>query len=350
MKKLDKTNLYKRCSVLAAVVFFLYPLQPMAHHSLVSFFDLKSPIEISGTLTSVRWANPHVAFKLERVGADGNVEMWDIPSGGPTLLRRIGVDADTFKVGDQVRISGFPSRLRETEMVGVIIHLPNGRDLPMFASLAAQFGFQLKASGDHISPDTAAAGEREASGIFRVWTFGNDPDRLEFEPKFTDSALAARDDYDPLTDDPALQCTPRGMPFAMDNRFPIQFSKRDGNIILNLEMWDNTRTIEMAEDASSKSREKSPLGNSVGRWEDDTLIVTTTDIEWPYFDEKGTPQSSNIKAEERFKLNASQGRLDYEVTITDPATLKEPATRYGHWVWVPGEEVQNYGCTVDDSN
>jgi hypothetical protein len=344
-----KTSIWKSRGSFV-VLFFLFPIPLMAHHSLVSFFDLNNPIEINGTLTSVRWANPHVAFKLERIGADGSVESWDIPSGGPTLLRRIGVNADTFKVGDTVSISGFPSRIRDTEMVGVIIHMPDGRDLPMFASLAARFGHALKASGDHISADTAAAGERDANGMFRVWTFGNDPDRPEFEPQFTDEALLGRDVYDPLTDDPALKCTARGMPFAMNNRFPIEFTDQGDDIIIKLEMWDITRTIKMAESAASNARDGSPLGYSVGRWKDNTLVVTTTDIVWPYFDERGTPQSPDIQTEERFSLNDDHTRLDYEITITDQVTLREPATRIGHWVWVPGEEVQNYGCTLGSSD
>ena len=33
--------------------------------------------------------------------------------------------------------------------------------------------------------------------------------------------------------------------------------------------------------------------------------------------------------------------------MTDPATLTEPAVRYGHWIWVPGEEIQQYDCTLE---
>jgi hypothetical protein len=333
-------------NVLAALALIV-PLPLSAHHSLNSFFDLTTPIVIEGTLTSVRWANPHVAFKLERIGADGEIEVWDVPSGGPTLLRRVGVTADTFAVGDRVTISGYPSKIRDTEMVGVIVSVPDGRDLPMFASLAARFGHEIRASGDHISADTAAAGEREAAGIFRVWTFGNGPSRSAPEPVFTDAALSGRAAYDPLTDDPALSCIARGMPFAMDNRFPMEFTERGDTIVLRLEMWDNVRTIHMAEDAASQLREASPLGYSVGRWEGDTLVVTTTDIDWLYFDERGTRQSRAIEVEERFTLSEDEARLDYEIVATDPETFREPAVRYGYWVWVPGEEIQTYGCTVE---
>ena len=47
----------------------------------------------------------------------------------------------------------------------------------------------------------------------------------------------------------------------------------------------------------------SPLGYSVGRWENDSLIVTTTAIDWIYFDEIGTPQSPALETEEIFTLS-----------------------------------------------
>ena len=138
----------------------------------------------------------------------------------------------------------------------------------------------------------------------------------------------------------------RGMPHAMQNRFPIEFIDQAEAIRLRLEMWDNSRTIHMAEDAGNGLQQASPLGYSVGRWENNSLVVTTTNIDWPYFDEIGTPQSPEIEVEERFTLSADDTVLDYQITITDPNTLLEPAVRHGRWVWIPGEQIQTYGCTV----
>lgn len=317
-----------------------------AHHALNAFYDLENPIRIDGTLTSVRWVNPHISFELEQIAPDGQTKVWTVASGAPALVNRAGINADTFSVGDQVVISGFPSKRRENEMVGAIIHMEDGRDLAMFKGLAARFGHELSASSTHISADAAQAGARDARSIFRVWTFDENPGRVSSEPEFLQSAIDARADYDPLTDDPALSCTPRGMPFAMRNRFPIEFIAQPETIVLRLEMWDITRTIHMGEDAAGGSRQASPLGYSVGRWDDGSLVVTTRDINWPYFDEIGTLQSSAIGVEERFTLSEDEAALEYQITITDPNTLSHPAVRYGRWLWIPGEEIQPYGCTV----
>ncbi|MFL2545830.1 MAG: DUF6152 family protein [Candidatus Rariloculaceae bacterium] len=316
-----------------------------AHHALNAFYDLDSPFELEGTLTSVRWTNPHISFELERAGPDGQTEAWSVASGSPVLIRRSGVDAETFAVGDRVRITGFPSRLREQEMVGAVIHMADGSDIPLFRSLAGRLGYDLTPSGGHIDTDAVTVSEQTAQGIFRVWSFDDDPSLREFEPEFVSSAIDARASYDPLVDDPALSCTPRGMPHAMENRFPIEFVDQGQTIGLRLEMWGSLRTIHVGDDDSTGSQQASPLGHSVGRWEDGTLVVTTTNIDWLYFDEIGTPQSAEIETEERFTLSEDDSVLDYQITITDPQILLEPAVRYARWAWVPGEEVQPYGCT-----
>jgi len=63
-----------------------------AHHSVGAFFDLSAPVEIEGKVLSYRWKNPHVSMVIEQTTADGSVETWRVTSGGPTLLRRFGVN------------------------------------------------------------------------------------------------------------------------------------------------------------------------------------------------------------------------------------------------------------------
>lgn len=336
------------CSTVIASIL-LIPFNISAHHSVNAFFDLSDPITVEGTLTSVWWANPHVHLQMERTAPDGTAEVWEIESGGPTLLRRVGVTTDVVKVGERVTISGYPSTRNENEMIGVIMQLADGREMTMFATLASRFGQQVR-SGVHITEDAAAAGEQNARGIFRVWSFGRGPNQANPEPVFTPAALAGRETYNPLTDDLALQCIPQGMPNVMDNPFPIEFVQRDDTLVLRLEIWDIARTIIMDAAATGWVRTPRPLGYSTGHWEGNTLVVETTDIDFRYFDDDGTPQSPAMEVVERFTLNEDETRLDYEAVMTDPATLMEPSVRYGHWAWVPGEELQAYDCTLEEED
>ena len=200
--------------------------QVRAHHALNAFYDLNTPITIDGTLTSVRWVNPHISFEIERIGPGGQAEIWKIASGAPALVRRVGINSDTFAVGDRVVISGFPSKQRENDIVGVIFHQEDGEDLAMFKGLAARLGHELSASGAHITTAAARAGTRDANGIFRVWTFEDVAGLAPFEPEFLQSAIGARTAYDPLTDDPALSCIPRGMPLRCRTGFRSNLKNR----------------------------------------------------------------------------------------------------------------------------
>ena len=327
------------------VLGWLLPMATRAHHAVGAFFDTAEPMTIEGVLTSMRWQNPHVLLTIETDAGGAGSELWHVESGGPTLLRRLGVTAGIAAVGDRVAISGYPSRVHPQEMIGVSIDLPDGRSLPMFPTLAARFGHQPQ-FGVHITEEAAAAGTREAQGIFRVWTYGRTSDRPVVEPAYTPQALAGQAQYDPLVDDPALRCIAAGMPLVMDNPFPIEFTDHGNEILLELELWDIDRTIRMTDAGNDGDQPGTPLGFSTGRWEGNSLVVTTTDIDWGYFDDAGTPQSRQIQSVERFTLSEDESRLDYEVVIIDPETLLEPLVLRWHWDWVPGEALHAYGCTL----
>ncbi len=77
--------------------------------------------------------------------------------------------------------------------------------------------------------------------------------------------------------------------------------------------------------------------------------MTTTRINWPFFDDRGTPQADGVEIVERFTISDDETRLDYSAVIVDPATFTEPATMTnGHWRWVPGEKIEPYNCTLPD--
>lgn len=335
-----------RKRLLLPVLGALLPMAVPAHHSVGAFFDISAPMTVEGTVASVRWRNPHVLLTIESNSDAAGVRTWHVESGGPTLLRRIGVTEDIVAAGDRVSISGYPSRVDGQEMIGVSIDLPDGRSLPMFPTLAARFGHQLK-SGVHITEQAAEAGARTARGIFRVWTYGRTSDRPVISPAYTPRALAAQAQYDPLVDDPALSCIAQGMPIVMDNPFPISFSDQGDRIILEMEVWDIVRTIHMAGDGNREPL-RGPLGYSAGRWEEGALVVTTTDIDWRYLDDSGTPQGEFVESVERFTLSGDENRLDYEVVITDPETLLEPLVLQWHWDWVPGEALESFGCILEE--
>jgi hypothetical protein len=84
--------------------------QLFAHHSFSAEFDAKQRTTFEGVVTKVEWTNPHVYFYVDVKGKDGQVENWAFQTAGPNLLMRSGWDRHSLKVGDHVRIVGYPAR------------------------------------------------------------------------------------------------------------------------------------------------------------------------------------------------------------------------------------------------
>ena len=81
------------------------------------------------------------------------------------------------------------------------------------------------------------------------------------------------------------------------------------------------------------------MGDSVGRWEGDTLVVETTN-----FTDKVLYRGAaeNLHLVERF-TRVGPGEIDYRVTITDPTTFTRPWTIAIPYVDT-GEEMFEYAC------
>ena len=185
----------------------------------------------------------------------------------------------------------------------------------------------------------------EADGIFRVWLAVERARNSDLP--LTDAARMAKEAWDSVADDPQIGCIPLGMPGTMFSPHPIEFVERGEDIILRLEEWDGLRIIHLNPGSSTDNESDPRMGYSVGHWEDNTLVVTTTDIRYPYMDEQGTSQSEAVEVVERFTLSADERNLDWELAITDPGTLTESFVAFTtRWRWGPGEELQSYDCAV----
>ena len=157
--------------------------------------------------------------------------------------------------------------------------------------------------------------------------------------------MAARASWD-LFDNFAIRCEPEGMPRIMINPHPFEFVDHGDRLTLRTELYDIERTIHMDRSEPPANEPWSSLGYSVGSWEDGTLVVRTSRIDWPYFDNIGTPQSETVEIVERFTLSEDHTRLDFHITITDPGTFSEPATIESHWLAL-ADAVPVYNCQAE---
>lgn len=331
----------------------LTPLVAFGHHS---FAEIEGGVdrELVGEVVRVQWRNPHVRLGVRVREADGTEGVWDLEGGDLNSLSRAGVTGDLVQVGQVVRVAGTTSTRRERYLALSNVLLPDGREVLMLSSEGPRWS-NVVVGGRRTDYARPAEFITPVNDIFRVWTtVETSPPGFVSDPPLTSAARAAFEAFDPIADDPVLRCVKPGMPEALSyiGPHPIEFLERDdGDIVLRIESDDNVRIIHMGEDADPEGQPPSPLGYSVGRWEGDDLIVTTTRINWPYFKVHGlvaAPQSEDVEIVERFVLDRDAGELSWGFTANDPSTFTEPVTaeRYHVWRYQEGVAIEEYGCNV----
>jgi hypothetical protein len=80
-------------------------------------FDMDKDLKLVGTITEVKWQNPHTHFGL-RVTAGGGVDPatvgdWAIEGAAIAIMSRQGWTKITLKVGDKATIVGHPLKSGE---------------------------------------------------------------------------------------------------------------------------------------------------------------------------------------------------------------------------------------------
>ena len=316
-----------------------------AHHAAAGLYDRATTVGLSGTITAVFWRNPHVRLSVAVTDAAGGAAPWEIETGSVNTLERMGVTADRFGIGDRVELSGYPGRDGQRIMFAQAIVTADGESLPLGGGGGGDI------TQRYARPEQVAAGRALDSGpaadIFRVWVPMAVPNTGAGRTSFplTAAALAARQTWNPAND-PVLRCIPPGMPAAMDNPYPIAFERRGDDIVVRLEEWDGLRTIHLNRSATVTSAAPSPMGHSVGRWEGDTLVVETDRIDYPYFDDLGTPQSAEIRLQERFTLLPKERRLSWDAQVVDPKSFTETVVMKIEWQWIPGHEIKPFDCAL----
>jgi len=335
MRTISKLTRLSTLLLSACVLIAIFSTHLAAHHSTAFYGD--EIVELEGELVGIKWRNPHVTWQLKVTNPDGEEVLWNLEGASTYPLKRAGVTKDLFVVGDQIKVAGKVSLREERVFLATNMLLPDGRELLLWGNIAGRFD-DANRRADAVS---------ENKGIFRVWSTPSElfrviQKRLSGLP-YRDEAIQARELWDPL-DNFVMRCEQEGMPRIMVNPHPFQFIDKGDTITLHTELYDIKRTIHMNQESPPENESASHLGHSIGKWEGDALVVTTTMINWPYFDNIGTPQSEAIEVTEKFFLSEDDGRLNLEMTVTDAATFTEPAFIEGYWLALGEEMPPTYDC------
>jgi len=175
---------------------------------------------------------------------------------------------------------------------------------------------------------------------------------LTAEGKAKQAAMAAKRGKTPETwTDWSIydRCISRGVagsiiPVVYGNGFEIV--QTPGYVAIRYEMVHDTRIIPTDGRAHLPASVRSYMGDPVGHWEGNTLVVETTN-----FNDKmgigpnggGIPQSEDMKLTERF-TRVSDNTINYELTVNDPKTYTAPWKIGFPITHEPGYQIFEYAC------
>jgi|SRR5690242_5598924 hypothetical protein len=200
-----------------------------------------------------------------------------------------------------------------------------------------------------LSPATRAQNAARSGSppdISGVWLVENFEPRLF--PKggapFTPWAETKFKATNPLTDDPNLGCLPLGLPrFMISVPYPMEIFQVPTRVIMIQEGPQTMRQIHMNRE-HPKDLDPTYSGDSIGRWEGDTLVADTigfNDKTW--LDGSGLPHSEALHVVERIHRQDRDTLVD-DIVIEDPKAYTKPITTRQLYKLKPDWEIHEYVC------
>jgi hypothetical protein len=337
-----------------------------AHHGLTNF-DLNKNIALEGIITRVEFINPHSWLQLDVTNADGTVTPWRCEMRGSTVLIRSGWTEEMFAPGTSIRVTGSPDRRDATTCyLGTVIfpdgtsidrygQLKRGETLAPLARAARLVNGDPNIAGDWAAEQRVMTDPRGQSGtlvpvsVAPQFEPGEVPEGQQAFPGARGTAVSLADDpvdtywnrrgsalplteagakaiegFDgSSTDNPRLRCAPTNILFDWTFETDInRITQTENEIKMLYGSMGIARTIHLDTVAHPAGIEPSVAGHSIGRWENDVLVVDTVGFAPGILLADGrVPHSAELHVVERFTFDPERLALKREYTAEDPRYL-----------------------------
>ena len=329
-----------------------------AHHGFGTF-DLQQDLTINGVVTKIDFVNPHSWLYLSAVGDDGQQINWRCEMRAATVLRRSGWSPEMFGNGTRVTISGSPDRNDSRSCYVSTITWADGTSMNRYGQrektepvarpareLRLASG-ELNISGDWAPEQMVMTDPRGREGTLVPLSTADDfepgevpegaspiagarnatppvagaPPRQRPSPvELTDAGKAAAEGYDSRSpeDNPRMRCETTSIIFDWTFDGPVNRITQSGDTItLQYGQHGFTRTIHMNRTEHPANIEPSRSGHSIGRWENDVLIVDTIGF-LPGLLTGGVLHSDRLHVVERFSFDPDKVAITRSYSAEDP--------------------------------
>jgi len=228
------------------------------------------------------------------------------------------------------------------------------------SDLSAQF--QAPGALGALAPANIAKPRPKAPfDLTGTWLHGGGPDNnFRFSPpagfKLTPSAQVHYDaarkaqSEGKVYRDEIGQCWPAGLPVIMTRVWPIAMIQLPTAIYMISEFMNSMRVVYLDGRSHTDPDIAVPSfnGESIGRWENDTLVVDTryfvADHHWI---DSGIPGSDALNIIERMRLTNEGKTLEIEYTLTDPKSWEGSWKMTKRWQRVDERDIAEVECLPD---
>jgi hypothetical protein len=152
-------------------------------------------------------------------------------------------------------------------------------------------------------------------------------------------------EYTALTsNDPNSECLPPGIPNIYTHAYPVEILQVPGRTILFFEYGHFVRQIFTDGRDHAKDANPTWMGDSIGRWEGDTLVVDSTGFnDKTWLDVSGHPHSEALHLVERMS-RPDHDTLLIDITLEDPQTYTATLKTQRKYILKPGWNIMEYIC------
>jgi hypothetical protein len=326
------------------------------HHSRTWHFDIDAEITIEGVVKEYQFVNPHSRLFVDAIDDDGNTVTWDCDLINAAAATRYGWTKDVFEPGQRIVITANPPIRNENECFYISGVLEDGRRIARVERFPEEAPTDsAEAAGEaRVVDGSIPSLSRTWGAVIRDNPGGGGGPPLPGEPNrraavLSEAGRRALEAYDPITDDPSLQCKPISIARLWGHGSPMQIREEEDVVLIHHEFMDARRTVHLDQSEHPQNLTHSALGHSIGRYEGSTLVIDTVGYEaGVLYQFPGLPHSNQLHTVERLTPSDDGQVIEISWVADDSAYFTDVVTgslRRG----VTTDPVGEYNCVHPDA-
>jgi hypothetical protein len=342
-------------------------------------FDSDNSVTVTGEVIRFVWRNPHMAINMEVVDDSGEKVLWKIEGPGTTVMSKQGFNRESINKGDTITVIASPLKSGKPGGLMQVITLADGtvhaltenyqptpeararRVIPSLTewvpppegetwqerekktrpgSLPLMGNSPRQTGPGALDPESLAKSWPKAPfDLTGTWAFRGEEEyranygSYEFKPHptWTTKGQQIYDEYQSYAKvgrryaEPTAECYPAGMPRLMNRYGSLLMMQYPTAIFMVSRLNNEYRAIWLdgRQREPAVTRDPNWNGESIGRWEGDTLVVETTGFtDENHLIQQGVFTGDQLKIIERISVINDGNTMVMEYVMTDPE----------HWV------------------